>query len=392
MTTKKEKKLPVRLEEQPVQLDLFKRITTQETDSQSLRLWESLANAIFDDKKAVKRIDGLFLKSITEEIEFDNVIVKIEKHPARIERGEEFLDHFPLKKEYKIMEVLIKLAVDEMESGFYSSDNRWPELGITVSLHSIYKQIKSKTGKARFSYAQIKEAIDILARSHISLKVGDNVIEGSLITSYSGNNLSDNTKASFLINFHPIISKLALNGGFRQFNISRSLSLPDIFTSFLYKKFVHNFKQAGKNNSYHFLMENLLKEVPHIAKWKKTTRKVQKVTESLNSLIGDVVLSFESEKKYAEKESGQKAIVDCLFTVKFTQNFIDEQIKANKIKDSNVVYNDDGTMFEKPNMFVYREKYKGRKRASDEYMKDLTKWHEKNKQREENVVQRTFKK
>jgi hypothetical protein len=393
MTRKKEKKTPIKLEQQPVQLNLFKKITTQETDSQSLRLWESLTNVIFDDKKSMNRIDGCFLKSVTEDVEFDNVKISVRKYPARIHRDGEEIEFFPLKKEYKIMEVLIKLAVDEMESCFYSSDNKWPNLGIRVSLHSIYKVIKAKTGKSKYSYTQIKEAIEILARSHISMKVGDNVIEGSLITSYTGSSLGDNMKASFLINFHPIISKLALNGGFRQFNISRSLLLPDIFTSFLYKTFVHKFKQASSTNSYHFLMENLLNEAPNIKKWGRIEKKVLKVKGSLDKLQKEgVIHSYTTEKKYVTGNGGHKKTIDCLFDVKFSKDFIDEQIRANKVKDSSIIYDDDGAVFEYPTWKNYKATSNDEKVARSKYMSDLDRWHKLSKEKEENIVHKTFKK
>ena len=112
---------------------MFKTVTVRETDSQSLRLWDSLSNAIFDDKKAINRINGRFLDSVTEEIEFDTVKISVKKYPARIDRGGNEIDCFPSKKEYKIMEVLIKLAVDEVGSGFYKGN----EPGLFISKKGI---------------------------------------------------------------------------------------------------------------------------------------------------------------------------------------------------------------------------------------------------------------
>ena len=394
MEIKKETKSPVRLEQQPIQLEMFKSISMKETDSQSLRLWDSLSNAIFEDKKAVKRIDGCFLKSIEETINFEEVEVRVEKHPARIKKGNGFVDIFPQKKEYKIMEVLIKLAVDEIGSGFYKDNEPTLHFGLRINLHSIYKLIKGKTGKSKYSYSQILEAIDILSMSHITLKAGNNVIKGSLITSYIGNNITDSKKSSFLLCFHPIISKLIQERSFRQFNISRSLMQTDIFTSFLYKKFVHKFKQASNTNNYHFLLSSILLEVPSLRKWKNTERKIIKIKDSLNSLTDDVVLSYKAEKKYEECNGGKRTI-DCKFTVKFTKTFIDEQIKANKVKNSSIIYNDDGTVFEYPKFSNYKEKYSDNKKAHTKYMLDLERWHEKNNQRKNNkesIVHRAFKK
>lgn len=394
MGPKKEIKPPVRLEQQPNQLELFKTVAIKETDSQSIRLWDSLSNAIFEDKKTVNRIEGCFLKSVTEEIEFDGVKIIVKKNPARIDRNGKEIDCFPSKKEYKIMEVLIKLAVDEVGSGFYKNNEPVLHFGLRINLHSIYKLIKGKTGKSKYNYSQILEAIDILSMSHISLISGSNIIKGSLIASYTGSNITDSKKASFLLCFHPVISKLIQERSFRQFNINRSLVQTDIFTSFLYKKFVHNFKQASHSNSYHFLLSTILKEVPSIRKWKKTENKIQKISKSLDVLTGDVVLSYVVEKKY-EKCNGGKRTIDCKFTVKFTKTFIDEQIRANTIKDSSIIYKDDGTVFEYPKFPNYKEKYADNKTAHTKYIADLEKWHEKKnklKNHKESIVHRTFKK
>jgi hypothetical protein len=398
MTRKKEKKAPVKLKQQPVQLDLFKSVTSIETNSQSLRLWESLSNAVFEDKKAVSRIKDKFLDSITDYIEFDGVRIDIEKDPARVKEkdSETSKEYFPLKKEYKIMEVLIKLAVDEMESGFYSSENLWPNLGIWVSLHSIYKTIKSTTGKAKYNYTQIKEAITILSKTHVSMVAGNNEIAGTLIQMHYGSDLDDNKKAHFLINFHPIISKLALEGAFRQYNLPRSLKFNGLTTCFLYKKFVHNFKQAKTGEKpYHFLLSTLEKEMPHLRKWDRTERKIQKLNESLEDMKQEgIVSTFSFNKRYTKGHGGHKKTVDCYYEVLFSKDFIREQIEANVIKDNTIVYKDDGTVFKKPNLQEYRKQFKTFTEANQKYMLDLDRWHKLSKQQKtgENIVHRTFKK
>lgn len=379
----KKQKTPIKVEQQPVQLNLFKRIYQRETDSQSIRLWESLANAIFEGNRNSNRIDGCFLHSVTEEIEFEGSKINIEKHPARIKHGDTFIDVFPQKKEYRVLEVLVKLAVDDLESGLYVDEDNVSSLGVRVNLYSIMKTIKVK-----YSYQQLREAIEILSGARISFSSEKKIVSSPLISSYFASDVDEPKDATFLINFHPMITKLVKTGYFRQFNLSRSLSLPDIFTSFLYKRFVHNFKQASHTNNYHFLLSSILKEVPSIRKWVKVENKIIKITDSLDILKGDIVLSYTVEKKYEECNGGKRT-VDCKFTVAFTKTFIDEQIKANTINDSLIVYNEDGTIFEKPNLFSYREKYTDRKTASEEYMKDLQKWHDM--QRDDKIVDKVFR-
>lgn len=379
------KKTPEKSKKQSIQLDLFKVVSTKETDSQSLRLWESLANAVFEGNRNSNRIEGRFLDSTIEGIEFEGVKINIEKHPARIKNSDGFVDVFPQKKEYRVLEVLIKLAVDDMDSGLYINENNELNLGLMINLYSISKTIKQQTNKVKYSYSQIREAIEILGGTRISFISEKKIVSSPLISSYFSS-LGDTTKNdAFLINFHPMISKLVKAGSFRQFNLSRTLSLPDIFTSWLYKKFVHNFKQASHANSYHFLLSSILKETPSIRKWQRVERKILKITESLNILTSDIVASYITEKKYEECNGGKRTI-DCKFTVKFTKTFIDEQIRANKIKDNSIIYNDDGTIFEYPTFPYYKEKYKDHATAHKNYMFDLENWHKKKNQRKNNKI------
>ncbi len=372
------------LEDQPLQLNLFFNIS-ESNNSQSLRLWDSLVNAIFDDRKVVNRVNGKFLETTSTQIEFETQEIEVIRYPARIGKGNEEKEHFPMKKEYKVLEALIKLAVDDTGTEFYGSEGA-PDyakiLTIKTTLYKLHNVFKSVTGKATYSYTQLEEALEILSKSHISFKHKNIEVNGPLISSYSKDRNSDIKNTEFVVSFHTIISRIVLHDGYREFNLKRSLNSPDMFTTFLYKKFVHNFKQASKSNHYHFSMVNLLKEAPNLNNWKEITRKIVKVNESLGKLKGDVVSKWEYERHYSSG-SGAKKTTDCIFNVWFTDKFISEQIKANQSNKDALVIDMQGKVIAYPDRRDYED--------NNEYVKDLKKYHSSIKDKDSaGIVKKIF--
>ncbi|MBU1468569.1 MAG: hypothetical protein KJ883_19740, partial [Gammaproteobacteria bacterium] len=88
--TKQAELLP--MDEQPRQLSFFLDVKDP-SHSQSLRLWDSLVNAIFDDRKVVNRVNGKFLETSNTKIEFENQNIDVTRYPARIGKGSEEKEH-----------------------------------------------------------------------------------------------------------------------------------------------------------------------------------------------------------------------------------------------------------------------------------------------------------
>lgn len=366
---------------QPEQLALFKSLSDSLVNTQSLRLWDSLVNVVFDDKKVVNRIEGKFLLTSSRSIEFEGKNIKITRFPARIIREEDEIDVFPMKKDYKVLEGLIKLAVDNEDTAFYTGKDQ--TLTVRASYYQLFSLVKRVTGKMTFSYKQIEESIDVLSKANIDFNYNDIQIKGSLISSFMVKKNEDEKKSDFIIAFHPIISKIVLMGGFREANLERIMNLKDMFTIFLYKKFLHNFKQASRTNSYHFSLNNVLKEYPSVASWKHITRKIEKVIESLTKLekVG-LIKSWKATRKYSEGK-GQKKTIDCVFEVWFSTIFIDEQIKANKLTNKNLNIAPDGRVVSYPNVNDFTSK--------TAYLEELQLWHDLEKQnKKESIIGKIF--
>ncbi len=396
----KSEKPPVKTNTHSTQLSLFGQTTLYKPDSKSIRLWESLSNVIFSGNKHLKRIEGRFLDSKVDIIEFENEEIEVIKHPARVERknkntgDREFVDAFPQRKEYVVLETLIKLAVDDREKSFYQDEDEKKHLGLMVNIYSISQAIKAHTGTARYKNAQIKEAIEILAGSQTTFisKSAKRKVGGSLISWYTYQDSSDPRQATFLINFHPLISELVKRMSFRQINYGKVIRLKRNLSSFLYKRFVHKFIQASKTNFYHFSLSSILKELPHIRKIVRKEEQIREISKALEDLKGEnIVKHYELTREYGKGRGGKKT-VDCKFEVYFTDEFIGEQIKSNSIVNQDYAYTDIGEAILKPVFDDYREKYPHYASAKRRYNSNLAKWQDlKSKNKKSGIVHDIFK-
>lgn len=369
------------LVEQPQQLSLLQDVTSSLTNTQSLRLWDSLVNAVFDDQKIVQRVADKFLETSTVEIEFEGETVEIVRYPARLKSETGEIDVFPMKKDYKVLEALIKLAVDQASTAFYRGDG--VVLSVKASYYRIYQVFKNATGKASLSYKQIEEALEVLSLANTDFHYKGLKIRGALISSFTQKADADLKKSEFLLTFHPIISRIVLMGGFREANLQRILSAKDMITSFMYKKFVHNFTQASKSSYYHFSLLTTMKEIPQLAKWKRMSRKIERMTETLDKLVSDgVVLRYEVDPRYSEG-AGQNKVVDAVYKVWFTKEFIQEQINANKKgKPSDQRVTIDGRVVPYPHHSNFK--------SHNEYIKELELWHSLGEDKKQNIIGKVF--
>lgn len=353
------------LDTQPEQLSLLQNVTSSLTNTQTLRLWDFLVNAVFDDQKIVDRVEGMFLKTQSTAIEFENESIDITRYPARLKSADSEIDVFPMKKDYKVLEALIKLAVDQSSTAFYKGNE--VVLSVRVSYYRIYQVFKKVTGKASLSYKQIEESLNVLSLANTDFSYKGIDIRGTLISSFIKRTDADAKKSEILLTFHPIISRIVLMGGFREANLKRILSAKDMITSFMYKKFVHNFTQAHESRNYHFSLTTTIKEIPQLEKWKRTSRKAERMKETLDKLNADGIISrYELEHRYSEG-SGQRKLLDVIYKVWFTKEFIQEQINANKKKDSKQRITVEGRVVPYPHHANFNDQR--------EYFKELELWH-----------------
>ena len=96
------------IKKQPLQLSLLQDITNQAINTQSLRVCDSLLNAVFNDRKVVARVADKFLQTETVPIVFNKETIEIIRYPARMNAGDNEKDVFPMQKRLQSFRSSIK--------------------------------------------------------------------------------------------------------------------------------------------------------------------------------------------------------------------------------------------------------------------------------------------
>ncbi|TXK95864.1 hypothetical protein BMR10_09205 [Methylococcaceae bacterium CS4] len=185
----------------------------------------------------------------------------------------------------------------------------------------------NKRGKSR-NIPEIKQAIQIMNRCIITLSKGkkelwSGAILQDLVTVDREEYIEDSSAlhaARLPLFISHAINKLE----YRQYNIDRHMSLKTQLSRWLYKRFVHRYKQASMIDTYHFMYSDVKAESRYLeGKTERNNRK--KMIDALEELKGQsVLMSYEVQ----EGKEGRK-IIDVKYTVTASLDFRTEQKAAN---------------------------------------------------------------
>ncbi len=225
---------------------------------------------------------------------------------------------------YAIIEEALKKILADQNFGIHSPAKS--ETWVKFTLYMVQKELK-KRGKSR-SIVQIKHAIQVMSLSMLMLSKGKKELwRGAILqdlVTINREEYIENSSALHAACLPLFISHAIDKLEYRQFNIDRLMSLITQLARWLYKQFVHRYKQASMIDTYHFMYSNVKAESRYLEG--KTERKNRKkMRDALEELKGQgVLMSYEAQ----EIKEGRK-IVDVKYTVTASLDFRTEQKAAN---------------------------------------------------------------
>jgi hypothetical protein len=156
----KQKKFLEFRKDDPVQMSLFRLFEKEKDYSHTIELYDFIPKYIWGKSK---RIEGKFLEPITREFVCKGIPYKVVLMPARIqtETGD-YMDYFPGKREELVEDALRKIMSDIQ--GVFLDD----AAGTTFTLYQLQTELKNRGHS--YSYDQLKESLEILAKTDIELK------------------------------------------------------------------------------------------------------------------------------------------------------------------------------------------------------------------------------
>jgi len=311
-----------------IQLDLFSSFLSNDksTVSNTVELWESIPKYFLTPHQVEKlRTEKGLAEPYKWSYLFNGTPFTVKIQPALIEQEDgSYKAFFPSVTEELVEEALKKIFTDQ-NLGIHDPEKM--ETWVKFSLSMIARELKAR-GRSR-TRVQIKQSIKIMSGSIITLyREGEEVWEGSilqdLITVSRKKYLSE-TDAQHVARLPLFISHAINQLDYRQFNYDRLMRCNDQLTRWIYKKFVHRYKQASFLNDYHINYSTIREESGFLQQDRAADNR-KKVIKAIEELISrNVLFSYETK----EHRTGRK-IVDVTYTVKPSQEFAKEQKAANK--------------------------------------------------------------
>jgi hypothetical protein len=323
----KQKKMPPSKAIKSIQYDLFSQFLTNDPDSVSntVELWESIPKYFFTPAQVEK------LRTLTghadpyeQPYSYKDMDCIVTIQPALIKQKDgSYKAFFPSVTEELIEESLKKILTDQ---NYGIHDPYKTETWVKFSLYMVQKELK-KRNKSR-SLDQIKAAIQIMSQCIIMISKGKKEIwKGAILqdlVTVDREEYIEDTGALHAARLPLFISHAIDKLEYRQFNIDRHMQLKTQLSRWLYKRFVHRYKQASMIDTYHFMYSTVKGESRYLeGKTERNNRK--KMLDALEELKGQgILMSYEVR----ETKEGRK-IIDVKYTVTASLDFRTEQKAAN---------------------------------------------------------------
>jgi len=272
--------------------------------------------------------------------------------PARItdaRTGQERLV-FPGSREELVERALRFIAVQQIAKTKLIPDAETGRQAVTVFFTlSMLRRHLEELGHG-YKLSEIKEALDILSDTLIEIRVESDdepgqskrrrFMKGTILSNYVGDFLegdSSGEDSRAAMTFHPLATQAILGLAFYPINQLRVGKLKRPLARWLTTRMSHNYRQARKNSfvqneGYHISLKTILEE-RGLSREARLWDNLKSVREALTEMTTRRILSemhpFDEELIHAPSK-GRPKIVDAIWTLYASAEFVDEIIGGNK--------------------------------------------------------------
>jgi len=273
--------------------------------------------------------------------------------PARItdaRTGQERLV-FPGSREELVERALRFIAVQQIARTKLIPDAETGHQAVTVFFTlSMLRRHLEDLGHG-FKLSEIKEALDILSDTLIEIRLPDDepgskrrrFMKGTILSNYTGDFAEGDPtgeESRAAMTFHPLATQAILGLAFYPINQLRVGKLKRPLARWLTQRMSHNYRQARKNSfvqneGYHISLKTIVDE-RGLAREARLWNNVKSVREALTEMTKRRILS--EMQPFAEElinapSKGRPKIVDAVWTLYPSSEFVDEIIRGNKQMD-----------------------------------------------------------
>jgi|GEM_PF-885662 len=293
--------------------------------STTTELYDIVPKYIHDDVEKLRTSDGL-LKPITRNFVFKKQEMVLNIIPAYLFDKQKSC--FPSVREEIIEDVLKKLATDPAKNEFL--DNR---LSVRFTLYELWKELKQI--KHEYSYAQIRESLQILAKTNLEISNSDDKISfcsnmfetlGRInCNSKEEDEISEeeySKKVIYFVRFNSLVSESIKNKTWRIINYKQCMSYKKVVSRWLHKRISNMFLIGDVKVPYHILLSTIIRD-SGMAEYKQLRDSKRHVISCLEEMIEvGSIDRYEMETVYDKHR--QNKIEDVKFSLYISQSFYDD--------------------------------------------------------------------
>ena len=327
---------PTKAEFENRQLHLFQSFlanSDKERDrlSNAIDLWDSVPRYSVSRQEMSKiRISDRFLEKLQLEFQHRGIEYRCTVSPARVADLDGIdRDFYPSASEELVEDALRKLAI-EQQAGYFDKENQ--RSGVVFTLYAL-RQEMSKQGHAR-SYQQIVQSLNIL--SHCVVDIMPEVGSGQAritsaclasLAAVSRYKLNEDPDAKWAVQFHPLVTSAINQATHRQYNYQLLMSHDTQLARWLHRHLVLKYTYADAFKPFLMRYSTIKRSSRMLNAYTRNRDGVKAVEVAFAKLVERGILS----RCDRQDETGpRKKLIDTVFTVRPSTNFIRETKAANK--------------------------------------------------------------
>lgn len=313
----------------PEQLDLFSfnniYVDKREQYSNTVELYDILPKYIHDDIEKYRTKEGL-LKPITRKFKFRKQDMILNVSPAYIFDKEKA--YYPSQREEIIEDVLRKLATDCERNEFL--DDR---LSVRFTLYELWKELKKI--RHEYNYSQIRESLEILAKTNIEIRTADGKVSFSsnMFETLGQVNINENTKDGnvseeysknlvYFVRFNSLVSESIKNKTWRVINYEQCMRYRKAISRWLHKRISHMFLVGNIETPFNILLSTIIRD-SGMKSYDLISGNIRQVEDCIKEMmkIGSIK-KYKIEKIFSETKKNK--IEDAKFYLWVSESFYND--------------------------------------------------------------------
>jgi hypothetical protein len=301
----------------PHQMNLFDLVSDEKDFSHTVELYDFMPKYFWGK---AERVDGVYLPRLEREFECRNKKYVLTLFPASIEdRNGNEKYHYPAKREEIVEDTLRKIMAEGR--GIFLDG----QAGVSFSLYEVQKELK-ENGHT-YSTNQIKDSIEILAKTNIELKSADGELEFIFHPIEAVGFTGEDDETQTFVKFSPLVTQSIKEKNFRLFNYKKVMGYDTVIARQLHKRMSHHFTQAGLTETYTIMLTTIIRDfgLTRRKQLKDNLRELEIAIQELKK--SNVIINFKLDKIF--EKSPRLKLVDVKLTIQPHFEFISEVKQAN---------------------------------------------------------------